>query len=94
MVVASSVLPIHEPLLQSITTPQENQIHENLHEFEDVDSPGSCFTSFSRAEDAEIEIRVAEGEFDSFTFSTPGKPAQLWEVEFDGTYTGSVNLTF
>ena len=64
------------------------------YEFEDVDSPGSCFTSFSRAEDAEIEIRVAQGEFDPFTFSTPGKPAQLWEVEFDGTYTGSVNLTF
>lgn len=64
------------------------------YEFEDVDSPGSCFAGFSRADDAEIEIRVAQGEFDSFTFSTPGKPAQLWEVEFDGTHTGLVNLTF
>lgn len=64
------------------------------YEFDDVDSSGSCFASFSRADDAEIEIRVNQGEFDTFTFSTPGKPAQLWEVEFDGSYTGLVSLTF
>lgn len=64
------------------------------YEFDDVDVPGSCFTSFSRADDAEIEIRVAQGEFDPLTFATPGKPAQLWEVEFDGAFNGQVHLTF
>lgn len=64
------------------------------YEFAEVDSSGSCYGSFSRAEDAEIEIRVARGEFDHLDFPTPGKPAQLWEVEFDGSYTGAVNLTF
>jgi hypothetical protein len=64
------------------------------YEFEDVSSGGSCFTSFSKADDDELVIRIAQGEFDSFTFPTPGKPAQVWEVEFSGTYTGSVSLTF
>lgn len=64
------------------------------YEFEDVDAEGSCFGSFSRADDSEIEIRVVRGEFDDFNFSTPGKPAQVWEVEFDGSYNGAVNLTF
>lgn len=64
------------------------------YEFDDVDSDGSCFGSFSRADDAEIEIRVAQGEFDDLTFPTPGKPAQIWEVEFSGSFIGSVNLTF
>jgi hypothetical protein len=62
--------------------------------FETVDSPGSCFASFSRADDAEVGIRVAQGEFDAFTFSKPGNPAQLWKVGFDGTYSGAVDLTF
>jgi hypothetical protein len=64
------------------------------YEFAEVDAEGSCYGSYSRAEDGEIEIRVVRGEFEQFDFATPGKPAQLWEVEFDGAFTGSVNLTF
>jgi uncharacterized repeat protein (TIGR02543 family) len=64
------------------------------YEFEDVSSGGSCFASFSKADDDELVIRIAQGEFDEFTFPTPGKPAQVWEVEFSGSYTGAVTLTF
>jgi hypothetical protein len=64
------------------------------YEFESVESEGSCFGKFSRADDDELAIRVANGEFSDLTFPTPGKPAQVWEVEFNGTYSGSINLNF
>jgi hypothetical protein len=64
------------------------------YEFAEVDAEGSCFGSFSRAEEDEIAIRVERGEFDALGFPTPGKPAQIWEVEFSGVFTGSVALTF
>lgn len=64
------------------------------YEFEDVTGDGSCFGEYSRADETEIAVRVAAGEFDPFTFMTPGGPAQIWEVEFSGTYAGAVRLTF
>ena len=64
------------------------------YEFEDVSSPGSCFGEYSKADPAEIEIRIAQGEFEPFTFLTPGGPAQVWKVQFSGGFNGNVNLKF
>lgn len=64
------------------------------YEFESVETEGSCFGKFSRADDDELTIRVANGEFSDLNFPTPGKPAQIWEVEFSGAFSGAVNLNF
>jgi hypothetical protein len=64
------------------------------YEFEDVSSPGSCFGDYAQAESSEVEIRIAQGEFEPFTFLTPGGPAQVWKVEFSGEFNGHVNLKF
>lgn len=60
--------------------------------FDDVTEPGGCFSEYARAEAAEIEVRVAHGEFDPITFLTPGGPVQLWNVSFSGVFSGSVSL--
>ena len=64
------------------------------YQFETVSTEGSCFGEYSSADQGEIEIRIADGEFNAFTFLTPGQPAQIWEVEFTGVYSGSIFLTF
>jgi hypothetical protein len=64
------------------------------YEFEDVSSEGSCFGEYSQADASEIAVRVAEGEFEAFTFLTPGDPSQLWEMEFTGSHSGLIRLTF
>ncbi len=64
------------------------------YEFEDVSGEGSCFGEYSKAEASEIEVRIAQGEFEPFTFLTPGEPSQVWKVEFSGTFSGNVNLSF
>jgi len=64
------------------------------YEFEDVSSDGSCFGEYSTADATEIAVRVDEGEFEPFTFLLPGEPAQIWKVQFSGTYSGNVNLNF
>jgi hypothetical protein len=64
------------------------------YEFGDVSSDGSCFAEYSKADANEIEVHIAAGEFEPFTFLTPGEPAQIWKVEFSGTFGGAVHLTF
>jgi hypothetical protein len=64
------------------------------YEFEDVSSDGSCFGEFSLADDDELAARIAGGEFTPLAFPTPGGPAQLWQVQFSGTFTGHVHLIF
>jgi hypothetical protein len=64
------------------------------YEFENVETEGTCFSDFARPDENELEVRIARGEFDAFTFQTPGQPAQIWEVEFSGSYTGSIQVTF
>ena len=64
------------------------------YEFEDVSSEGSCFGEFSKADDDEIAIRVAAGEIDPISFMTPGGPVQFWKLEFSGSYSGNIHLTF
>jgi len=64
------------------------------YEFDDVTTPGSCFGEYSKADANEISVRIAQGEFDTFTFLQPGGLQQLWKLQFSGTYTGAVHLTF
>lgn len=64
------------------------------YKFEDVTSEGSCFAKYSKADENEIAVHVAAGEFTPFTFLTPGGPAQVWEMEFSGAFSGSAALTF
>ncbi|MEQ1851156.1 MAG: hypothetical protein ABMA01_06140, partial [Chthoniobacteraceae bacterium] len=64
------------------------------YQFEDVTSSGSCFAEFSKANNAELAVRIAAGEFGTLNFPTPGSPAQVWDVGFSGAYAGMVNLTF
>lgn len=64
------------------------------YEFESVETEGTCFSDFSRADQDEVATRIAEGDFSGFTFQTPSQPAQLWKVDFSGTHTGSINVSF
>lgn len=40
------------------------------YQFEDVTTSGSCFAEFSKADNAELAVRIAAGEFGSFNFLT------------------------
>lgn len=64
------------------------------YEFENVETEGTCFSDFSRADQDEVAARVAQGDFPPFTFQPPSQPAQLWKVDFSGSHTGSINLSF
>jgi hypothetical protein len=63
------------------------------YQFDNVTTEGSCFGGFTKATEAELAVRIAAGELSNFTFPTPGSPAQIWDVEFSGTYTDTVDLT-
>jgi hypothetical protein len=64
------------------------------YEFETVETEGSCFADYSKADEVEVATRIASGEFEPFTFLTPGGPAQIWNVSFSGTNSGAIHLTF
>ncbi len=64
------------------------------YEFESVETEGSCFADYSQADETEISTRIASGEFEAFTFMTPGGPSQIWNVSFTGTNSGLIHLTF
>jgi hypothetical protein len=64
------------------------------YEFESVETEGTCFSEFERAEESELEVHIAQGEFEAFTFQTPSQPAQIWQVEFSGTFADSVMIVF
>jgi uncharacterized repeat protein (TIGR02543 family) len=64
------------------------------YEFESVETEGTCFSDFARPDQDELDVRIAQGEFSAFTFQSPSQPAQVWEVEFSGTFTGAVNVNF
>lgn len=63
------------------------------YEFEGVSAEGSCFGEYTQADDTEIEVRVTAGEFGPLDFPLPAKPAQIWKLEFTGTFTGLAHLT-
>lgn len=62
--------------------------------FDDVTAPGTCFAEYARADTAEIEVRIAHGDFGPLTFFTPGGPAQIWNVSFSGAFAGSSQVAF
>ncbi len=64
------------------------------YEFESVETEGTCFSDFARPDENELAVRIAQGEFSAFTFQTPSQPAQIWEVDFSGIYTGSITVGF
>ena len=64
------------------------------YEFDYVTHEGSCFGGYSKADETEVATRIAHGEFEPFTFMTPGGPEQIWEVSFNGTNNGLIHLTF
>ena len=64
------------------------------YQFDDVSTEGSCFGEYSKADANELAVRISQGEFDAFTFLTPGEPAQVWKLQFSGTFTGSAHLNF
>lgn len=64
------------------------------YEFEQVEQEGSCFGEFSKADELEIELRIANDDLAPLTFLTPGYPVQVWKVEFNGVHSGVTHLTF
>jgi hypothetical protein len=64
------------------------------YDFENVETEGTCFSDFARPDPAELSVRIAQGDFSAFTFQTPSLPAQLWKVDFSGSFTGAVNVNF
>lgn len=52
--------------------------------FDDVTSAGTCFAEYTRADAAEIEVRIAHGEFGPLTFLTPGGSAQIYRHSHSG----------
>ena len=64
------------------------------YEFESVETEGSCFSDYSCADEDELAVRVAQGEFDEVNFPIPSQPVQIWKVEFSGNYAGSVTVNF
>jgi len=62
--------------------------------FEDVQAGGVFFADYSQADERELCIRIAHGDFAPFTFPTPAGPAQIWELSFTGSHAGAIHLTF
>lgn len=63
-------------------------------EISEVTAPGTLFSQYSQADQQEISTRIAEGQFQAFTFPTLGATTHLWQLQFSGTYSGTVKLTF
>ncbi len=65
-------------------------------DIDDVDSPGSFFGEYSEADENEMLERENDGDFVLPTFPRPtgGTVTQLWNLEFSGTHTGAIHLTF
>lgn len=61
--------------------------------FENVTLVGDFFAEYEACDAAEVAARIAAGEFPSPTFPYAG-PLQLYELEYDGDYTGNVTLVF
>lgn len=64
-------------------------------EFEDSNASGSFYTDYHQSDDDEILYLINQGEFsDPSAFLIPGSAMQFWKLDFDGTFTGPLHLTF
>lgn len=64
------------------------------YDFDDPNADGSCFGTYDDCDAHELEVRIASGEFDHPSFLRPSDTLQVWTVEFHGTATGGLALTF
>ena len=64
------------------------------YDFSMVTAEGSCFASYSQADEIEVSQRVASGEFEPISFLTPSSEQQIWKMEFSGASDGDIGLTF
>ncbi len=55
---------------------------------------GKLFSTFSVLRPGEVEDMIAEGEFGPLTFFAPSAKLQLFDVDFEGSFSGTVRLTF
>ena len=62
--------------------------------FPSIDTPGSLFAEFSRADQDEIDAHVAEGEFTAPNFPLAGDRLQMWDLDFSGSFGDGVHLVF
>lgn len=62
--------------------------------FESIDqNGGTVFSSFLLANVEEIAELMREGEFGALRFFAPGGRLQLFDIEFEGSFSGQVRLT-
>lgn len=62
--------------------------------FDSIDQGGgTLFASFLLANSDEIAELIREGEFGALQFGVPGGRLQLFEIEFEGSFSGNVRLT-
>lgn len=64
------------------------------YEFQGTHGGGQFFFGYEAEDWNSISQLVALGEFGLPTFQAPGGRLQLFEVEFDGTFSGQIKLTF
>lgn len=55
---------------------------------------GSFFLAFEREDAASVADLIAAGEIGAPSFGTPGGALPLWEIEYDGSFSGTLRLTF
>ncbi len=63
-------------------------------DIEGVTQEGTFFGQESEADDTEIEDRIGDGEFVLPNFAQPGGLSQVWNLKYNGAYTGKIKLKF
>ena len=63
-------------------------------EINGITTEGTFFGEESEADDTEISARIADGEFVLPNFAQPGGLSQVWNLKFNGSYTGLIKLKF
>lgn len=63
-------------------------------DIEGVENDGTFFGEEAEADDDEIAERIADGEFVLPNFAEPGGLSQVWNLQYTGTYSGKIKLTF
>ncbi len=64
-------------------------------EFDDITNEGTFFGDYAEADEAEMFERENEGDFALPSFDKPsGSITQLWHLEYNGSHTGAIHLTF
>ncbi|MBI1397813.1 MAG: PEP-CTERM sorting domain-containing protein [Betaproteobacteria bacterium] len=62
--------------------------------FEHIDGPGTFYAEYEVEDHDGIQQLVALGEIGPITFQIPGSALQLFNIEYEGSFSGMVTLTF